>query len=111
MKGATTQETEMSAEHAQTSLYEVSLPEALDLRAAVPLANTLLSARGGAMRLDGSQVKSVGAQCLQVILSARQTWERDGFQLTIISPSEQLLTAFADAGLCVEGIVEGDRGR
>ncbi|WP_363346896.1 STAS domain-containing protein [Methylocystis echinoides] len=101
----------MDAEHAQASLYEVTLPEALDLRAALPLANSLLSARGGAIRLDGSQVKTVGAQCMQVILSARHTWERDGLPLTIINPTEDLLNAFVDAGLSIEGLVEGEQGK
>lgn len=101
----------MDREHAQGSLYEVTLPEALDLKAAVPLVNSLLSARGGAIRLDGSTVRNVGAQCLQIILSARQTWERDGLPLTIINPTEHLLAAFADAGLNIEGIVEGEQGR
>ncbi len=101
----------MNEEQAQTSLYEVTLPEALDLRAAVPLVNSLLSARGGAIRLDGAQVRNIGAQCLQIILSARQTWERDGLSLTIINPTQELLTAFADAGLTIEGIVEGEQGK
>lgn len=101
----------MDEEQPPTSLYEVTLPEALDLRAAVPLVNSLLSARGGGMRLDGAKVRTVGAQCLQVILSARQTWERDGFPLTIINPTEELQAAFADAGLNIEGLVEVEQGR
>lgn len=101
----------MEEEQPQTTLYEVTLPEALDLRAAAPLVNSQLSARGAAIRLDGAKVRSVGAQCLQVILSARQTWERDGHPLTIINPTEELLTAFIDAGLSIEGIVEGEQGR
>ncbi len=100
----------MDGEQHQAPLYEISLPQALDLRAAAPLVNSLLLARGSAVRLDGSQVRSVGAQCLQVIVSARHTWERDGLHLTIVNPSENLMSAFADAGLTIEGMEEGDHG-
>lgn len=101
----------MNTTTGQASLYEINLPAALDLRAAVPLATALLSARGGGMRLDGSQVKSVGAQCLQVIISARHTWERDGLSLTIVNPTEDFLAAFADTGLNIDSIVEGEAAR
>jgi chemotaxis protein CheX len=101
----------MNSTTGQASLYEINLPASLDLRAAAPLATALLSARGGGMRLDGSQVKTVGAQCLQVIVSARQTWERDGLPLTIANPTEELLAAFADTGLDIDSIVESESAR
>lgn len=101
----------MTATTGQASIYEINLPAALDLRAAAPLASALLTARGGGTRLDGSQVKSVGAQCLQVIVSARHTWERDGLPLTIVNPTEDLLAAFADTGLDLDSIVEGEPTR
>jgi chemotaxis protein CheX len=101
----------MNEPRTQSPLYEINLPKALDLRAASPLANSLLSSRGGAMRLDASQVETVGAQCLQVILSARQTWERDGVPLTIVNPTTALLSAFADAGLNTEGLIEVEQGK
>lgn len=93
------------------SLYEIQLPPSLDLRAATPLAEALLSARGAGMRLDASQVQSVGAQCLQVIASARQTWDRDGMPLTIVNPTAALIEAFEVAGLDVHSIVENEQAR
>ncbi len=63
------------------------------------------------MRLEGSQVKTVGAQCLQVIMSARHTWERDGLPLTIANPTEELMAAFADTGLDIDSIVESESAR
>jgi chemotaxis protein CheX len=101
----------MDEPQTHSPLYEINLPKALDLRAASPLANALLSSRGGAMRLDASQVETVGAQCLQVILSARQTWERDGVPLTIVNATTALLSAFADAGLNTEGLIEVEQGK
>lgn len=95
----------------QTAFAEISLPEALDLRAAHPLALALLAARGGPLKLDGSKVESIGAQCMQVIVSARQTWERDAVPLTLTNPTEDLLDAFAVAGLSIDTIVESEPGR
>lgn len=69
------------------------LPDVLDLRAAGPLAGDLLALRGRALRLDASGVKSVGALCLQVLLSARLTWEADKNPLVIAVPSQ----AFSNA--------------
>ena len=78
-------------ERAQTPPQEtplrMTLPETLDLRAATPLASTLLAARGAALTLDASQVASVGAQCVQVILSAKLTWRRDGQPFAIVDKS------------------------
>ncbi len=101
----------MNSTTGQASLYEINLPASLDLRAAGPLATALLSARGGGMRLEGSQVKTVGEQCLQVIISARQTWERDGLPLTIANPTGELMAAFADTGLDIDSIVESESAR
>ncbi len=79
----------------QQSLTETVflLPDVLDLRAAAPLAGDLLVLRGRALRLDASGVQSVGALCLQILLSARVTWQADKNPLTIVTPS----TAFNDA--------------
>jgi chemotaxis protein CheX len=34
--------------------------------------------RGGPIEIDASQVERLGGLCLQVLLSARQTWAADG---------------------------------
>jgi chemotaxis protein CheX len=65
------------------------LPEVLDLNAATPLATELLTLRGADMEVDASAVVRMGAQCLQVLLSARATWRDDGFNLAIVGPSPE----------------------
>lgn len=69
------------------------LPDVLDLRAAAPLASDLLALRGRALCLDASGVKSVGALCLQVLLSARMTWETDKKPLVIAAASPAFSSA------------------
>jgi len=71
----------------------MTLPGELDIKAAAPLAAGLVAARGANLVLDASGVERVGAQCLQVLLSAAATWSADGQELAIESPSP----AFADA--------------
>jgi chemotaxis protein CheX len=65
----------------------IALPAVLDLKAARPLAGELLARRGGALSLDASRVERLGALCLQVLLSARLTWDADGKPLTLKDPS------------------------
>jgi len=100
--------TEIDATPSQERPPSILLPETLDLRAASPLAATLLSARGKSVTLDASQVASVGAQCLQVILSAKLTWRRDGSPFAIVDASEAFLVSLAEAGLTTEALMESD---
>ena len=82
------------------------LSPVLDLRAAAPLAAAILTAHGNQLVLDGSNVEKVGAQCLQIIVSARKTWERDGLSLSIANPSRELEEAFAIAGLSIMSYID-----
>ncbi len=67
------------------------LPECLDLLAATPLARTLLERRGKPIVLDGSSVHQLGAQCVQVLLSAKRTWGADGFPLSIVNFAPRMI--------------------
>jgi chemotaxis protein CheX len=77
----------------------VVLPTVLDLKAAAPLAERLLALRGEPVALDASQVEKVGAQCVQILLSAAVTWKNDGAQLSIVDASDGF-----DAGLTLLGL-------
>jgi len=75
----------------KTAPKPLLLPEVLDLTAAAPLAQSLLSRRGTELSVDASQVRRVGAQCLQVILAAAATWKADGMRLGVERPTEEFL--------------------
>lgn len=77
----------------------ITLPDELDIRAATPLAAKLAAARGTDLTLDLSQVERVGAQCLQLLLSAAATWDADGAELALKEPSPAFTDAVAIAGL------------
>lgn len=81
------------------------LTEVLDLKAAVPLRGALMEARGAPVQIDASKVQRVGGLCLQVLMSARQTWILDGAPLRIVNPSTEFtdgLALFGAASLTEE---------
>jgi chemotaxis protein CheX len=69
----------------------LKLSETLDLCAASSLTEALRAARGQDLELDASDVRRVGGQCLQVLLSATATWAADGHALTLSSPSSDFV--------------------
>jgi chemotaxis protein CheX len=76
----------------------LSLAPILDLNAAGPLAEALTERRGQALVLDGSAVQRLGGPCLQVLLSAKATWDADGQSLTLAAPSPEFTAALALMG-------------
>jgi len=67
------------------------LPISLDLLAARPLAAALLELRGKPLAIDASAVGQVGAQCVQVLLSAKRTWDADGVSLSIVNCATRMI--------------------
>lgn len=84
----------------------IILPQVLDLRAATPLASEFLACRGDQVVVDASNVEKIGAQCIQVILSAAQTWEREGMLFSLTGPSGALVDALILAGIPIERLTE-----
>src|SRR5215472_3865895 len=69
------------------------LEPVLDLGAAERLHARLMELRGQPIDIDASQVERLGGLCLQVLISARNTWRADGQSAAI----GQTSTAFDDA--------------
>lgn len=76
----------------------LALDPMLDLRAAEPLKAQLLAVRGQETALDVSAVERLGGLCLQVLLSAIQTWRADGQALTFINVSEAFASQWSALG-------------
>jgi chemotaxis protein CheX len=70
----------------------VVLPAVLDIQQAGPLRDQLLALRGQSVVVDGALVERLGGLCLQVLISAQQTWVGDGLSLVI----DQASDAFAE---------------
>jgi chemotaxis protein CheX len=89
----------------------LELSETLDLRAAAPLAAHLLALRGEDVILDASAVQRLGGQCLQILLSAKATWELDGAALHVVDPSPDFVEGLRLLGIQPEQLLEGEHTR
>lgn len=89
--------------------HTVTLGDALDMTAAAPLVKELLGHRGQPISLNAGNVRRVGGQCLQVLLSARATWAADGQGFEIVEPSPEFAEGLAQMGaadLCPLSLVQ-----
>lgn len=80
------------------------LPAIMDITAAGPLASAILLHRGKDLTVDASEVERMGAQCLQVLLSAVATWSQDGTYFDLSSPSQPFTEALETAGLGLDNL-------
>lgn len=74
------------------------LPPVLDLNAAAPLREKLLGMRGRDVEVDASCVTRLGAQCLQVLLSARLTFQAESAAFAITDASSDFVNALGQMG-------------
>ena len=72
----------------QAEFETLHLARSLNGAGLAALAEALLDRRGAALNLDASEVDHVGAQCLQVLISARNTWSNDRKPLKISDSSK-----------------------
>jgi chemotaxis protein CheX len=78
---------------ASPAVVSLQLEPVLDLGAAERLHARLTELRGQPLDIDASQVERLGGLCLQVLISARNTWHADGNSAVI----GQTSTAFDEA--------------
>lgn len=89
--------------------HTVTLGDALDMTAAAPLVKELLGHRGQPISLNAGNVRRLGGQCLQVLLSAQTTWAADGQPFEIVEPSPEFAEGLAQMGaadLCPTSLVQ-----
>ena len=94
-----------AAKRAQTSgesgasQETIRLPETLDLAAARPLADAFLTRRGSPVVVDALGIQRPGAACLQVLLAAATTWERDGVSFAFANCGPLLIQHLSFLGM------------
>jgi chemotaxis protein CheX len=86
----------------------LQLAETLDLVAAKPLAQSLIERRGASIVIDASSVQRVGAQCVQVLLSAASTWAADGHSLAVVNRSQGFVEGLELLGIAGNAFNEGE---
>ncbi|THH38477.1 anti-sigma factor antagonist [Aliishimia ponticola] len=82
------------------------LPERLDLAAATKLA-TDLRAMDGDITLDASQVKHLGALCLQTLVAASRKAKAGGHSFALTDTPEKVLHQLEFMGASPEQLREG----
>ena len=85
----------------------IDLPPVLDLVAAPGLLESFVERRGDRLCIDASRVQRLGAQCLQILLAARNAWAEDGNALDIQNPSEDFTASLELLGTSVGGLTNG----
>jgi chemotaxis protein CheX len=77
----------------------LQLAECLDFNAAAPLVQSLRAARGRDLIASAGDVRSAGAQCIQVLLSAVATWQADRASFRIVDASPALIASLKTLGI------------
>ncbi len=80
----------------------LALAARLDLPAAQPLTKSILTLRGDDVTIDAGEVSHLGGLCLQVLVSAAETWRFDGRALKFEPRSGEFDAALAMFGLTPE---------
>lgn len=83
----------------------LKLPEILDLNAAGRLHEQMLAHRGGNISIDASEVSRIGAQCVQVLLSAAQSWRSERQQFRVDQASDAFVKTLQLLGISDEALL------
>lgn len=83
----------------------IELSKVLDLVAAPALLEHFLQCKEQDILVDAQQVQRLGAQCFQILLSAKKTWETGGHGLSLGNPSPAFTEAVALMGGSVEDLI------
>lgn len=68
----------------------LDLPERLDSSVAGDLYSQISDLTNRDLRLNGEKVRHIGGLCLQVLIAAKEDWQRANHSFLIHSPSEEL---------------------
>ena len=83
----------------------LKLPEVLDLNAASRLHEQVLAHKGEDIDIDASEVTRVGAQCVQVLLSAALSWRSDEQSLKVGKASDAFVKTLQLLGISDEALL------
>ncbi|MDF1608831.1 STAS domain-containing protein [Hoeflea sp. YIM 152468] len=88
-----------------TSPKVLKLPEVLDLNAASRLHEQVLALKGEDIDIDASDVSRVGAQCMQVLLSAAMTWRAEDQNFKVEKASDAFVKTLNLLGISDEALL------
>ena len=86
----------------------LTLAPVLDITAAAALHAALLARRGAPLGLDAADVRRLGGQCLQLLVSARKTWDADGLALIFTATSPAFDRDLALLGCSIADLTQSE---
>lgn len=89
----------VAAAETTPAIVPFQLPERFDSAAAASVLDGFKRHRGSALTVDASAVRRVGAQGLQILISATRAWQADGYALALENASAELIDAAQLLGL------------
>ncbi|MEL6521163.1 MAG: STAS domain-containing protein [Pseudomonadota bacterium] len=85
----------------------VVLAARLDFPVAKSLAEQLKELRGKDIQVSAADVTHLGTNCLQVLISAGQTWTADGKAFAFTDISESFQNQLGQFGLSIDALTQG----
>ena len=83
----------------------LKLPSVLDLNAASRLHEQVLALKGKDIAVDASDVIRVGAQCIQILLSAARSWQADSLAFAVSQTSDAFENTLQLLGISDESLL------
>lgn len=74
---------------------------------AAAFVEAMQARRGGPLEVDASRVAEIGSPCVQVLLSAAESWRADGAAFAVVAPSPAFLATIGHLGLGIEAFRAG----
>ncbi|MCP8896779.1 STAS domain-containing protein [Shinella daejeonensis] len=89
----------------KTAGKTLNLAPVLDLNEASALHGRLMSLKGSAIVIDASAVERVGALCIQVLMAAARSWERDRLSFTFARVSDAFMATLKLIGVDIDHLL------
>jgi chemotaxis protein CheX len=86
--------------------WPLKLPARLDLAQALPLVSTMREMDGD-VEVDASEVRHLGALCLQALIAAARKATADGHRFVMIGATDKVLEQMKVMGTSPETLMEG----
>lgn len=84
----------------------VALASKLDTAAAPELRKSLIEMQDEDLVLDGSEVKMIGALCVETLMSVAAVWNNGGHSVTIEDASPEMIEDLGRLGLTPDTLLE-----
>lgn len=91
-----------------TSNSTVCLPSKLNSAAAAEVLDAIKAKNGQPLCLDAAHVTTVGAQCLQILVSAKRCWQAAGHKFELTNLTQSVRDNLPVYGLTADQIGAGE---